>query len=532
MVAAGLFALASCEKNFDPQIFGTLSTTNFPATQSDYESELMVCYLPFNVAWNYRISASQHNWYVFEGSHWRLWDVPSDYCQDVNKSWGGNWRYFSLCNFEYVKTQGRGQGGDPSHYETIRDITRFTQIIQEFRDAPDNVLPKAKKEQFEAEARLCRGLCMYYLFHIYGPVPVILDPELVGNDEAEAKLVRPTLDEMTQYITDDFEYAAAHCPEKQMEVGRYTADYARFCLMKHYLNEGAHVSGYYQKAYDLYSKFTGGYKLFTDGGASGNAYAEQFKMAHKFNCEVIMAVSTGDDSAGGAAEGNFNAWSWYAYPGDCAKVDDKGNPTPMYYQGGGWSQCCNVDTAYYDTYEPGDQRRDVILTEYYSGRKGMWIRRENVGDLWSGFICDKYPQEKAAGYQATDIPLARWADVMLLYAEASVRKSNSVTAEAVDMVNQVRARAGLGALTADKTASVSAFMDALLAERGHEFLYEGFRKIDLIRFNVFYTKMSALGRTPTSQYWPVPNFSINQAAESGYELTQYFTRPDYDGPKL
>ena len=54
--------------------------------------------------------------------------------------------------------------------------------------------------------------------------------------EAEAALERPTLDQMTEYITADLEYAVAHVAEKQAQKGRYTADYARFCLMRHYLN--------------------------------------------------------------------------------------------------------------------------------------------------------------------------------------------------------------------------------------------------------------------------------------------------------
>ena len=36
MAVAALFMLASCEKNFDPKIYGTLSTTNFPASASDF----------------------------------------------------------------------------------------------------------------------------------------------------------------------------------------------------------------------------------------------------------------------------------------------------------------------------------------------------------------------------------------------------------------------------------------------------------------------------------------------------------------
>ena len=97
--------------------------------------------------------------------------------------------------------------------------------------------------------------------------------------------------------------------------------------------------------------------------------------------------------------------------------------------------------------------------------------------------------------------------------------------------NQVRARAGLAGLSADKTASVDAFLDALLLERGHELLFEGCRKIDLIRFGKYYQTMSARGRTPDSEYFPIPNFSVEQAKNSGYTFTQYYTRPDYDGPQ-
>ena len=84
---------------------------------------------------------------------------------------------------------------------------------------------------------------------------------------------------------------------------------------------------------------------------------------------------------------------------------------------------------------------------------------------------------------------------------------------------------------AEKTASVNDFLDALLEERGHEFYYEGHRRIDLIRFNKYYTIMDAIGCTPTSQYFPIPNYAVDQATDMGYTLTQYFTRPDYDGPQ-
>ena len=38
----------------------------------------------------------------------------------------------------------------------------------------------------------------------------------------------------------------------------YTRDYARFCLMKHCLNEGEHMEGYYQRAMDMYNELNTG----------------------------------------------------------------------------------------------------------------------------------------------------------------------------------------------------------------------------------------------------------------------------------
>lgn len=135
----------------------------------------------------------------------------------------------------------------------------MTRIVGDLEAA--TTLAETRKKELLGEVRLLRGLMMYYLLHYYGPVPVILDPALIGNTEAENNLVRPTLDEMAGYITDDFLFATENAPETQSEKGRVTADYARFCLMRHYLNEGAHMSGYYEKAYNLYSQFKGNYSL-------------------------------------------------------------------------------------------------------------------------------------------------------------------------------------------------------------------------------------------------------------------------------
>jgi len=525
-----IFFMGSCESDFDPKIYGQLFTTNFPKTESDYESYMMTCYMPFTVNWGYSLTGAwQHNFYVTEGGIVRLFDSTSDLCAPwAINTWGGSWLKWTQANFSDCILYGRGSGGDPSHFEKVRDITRFTKIIGDLEDA--TVLSDTKKKNFVGEARLLRGLMMYYLLHIYGPVPVIIDPSLVGNDEAEQNMERPTLQQMTEWITADFEYAVENMSNSQPH-GRYTADFARYCLMRHCLNEGSYMNGYYDKVIQMYDELkNSGYSLFTEGGS--DAYAEQFKQAHKFNCEVIEAVSTSKEGDGSGANGNFNPISWYVIPNDVAKYADIENtiPTPFVYQGGGWRQCFNIAPAFYDTFEEGDYRKNTILTSYVKNDANRTlITRADIGIAWCGFIINKYPVEIDNPFQPTDIPLARWADVLLMYAEAVARKNQTVpTGEAMQGVNDVRARAGLAPLKGEAIASYQGFMDALLMERGHELMYEGCRKIDLIRFNKYRHNCKIYkGFEPTHQYIPLPNYAVQQAESYGKTLTQYYERPDF-----
>lgn len=536
LITGIILCFCSCEDNFDPNIYGKLFSTNFPKTESDYESYLMGCYIPFNNTWTYNLSGnSQHTMYIPEGGFLRMFDGTSDYGLPWSiGNWGGGWLQLTQGNYANCHLYGRAsRGGSPSHFSKVRDVTRFTEIIGVLEDAPENVLSAEKKKNFVGEARLLRGLLMYNLLHIYGPVPVVIDPARVGDSEAEQNLVRPTLEQMAAFIYDDFAYAADNMAETAVK-GRYTANYARFCLMRHCLNEGEHTAGYYDKTIEMYQalKASGRYSLFTAGGRT--AYADLFKQKNKFNSEIIMALSTSASGDGTNPKGDFNPISWYVLPGDVAKYEDAANtiPTPFVLQGGGWGQCYNVAPAYYDTYEENDARRDVIETEYYQNNAERTRRdRSTVGVTWSGFIINKYPIEIDQQFQPTDVPLARWADVLLMYAEAVARKNKTVPSADIlnETVNLVRQRADLPALSGNAIVSYDDFMEAMLAERGHELLYEGCRKIDLIRFNRYRRNcLETKELAPTHQYMPIPDFAIEQASALGKILTQEYARPGWE----
>ncbi len=93
-----------------------------------------------------------------------------------------------------------------------------------------------------------------------------------------------------------------------------------------------------------------------------------------------------------------------------------------------------------------------------------------------------------------DFPIFRYADILLMKAEAMWRMNNG-SADALALVNQVRNRAGV-----DPFASLTE--DDLLAERGREMFFEAHRRTDLIRFGKFNDEW--FGKTADASQAPDP----------------------------
>jgi len=79
-----------------------------------------------------------------------------------------------------------------------------------------------------------------------------------------------------------------------------------------------------------------------------------------------------------------------------------------------------------------------------------------------------------------DFAVYRYADVVLMYAEACLRQNKAAEAVENEDLKAIRRRAGLEPFT---TATLTE--ESLLAERGHELALEGWRRQDLIRFGKY-----------------------------------------------
>lgn len=119
-------------------------------------------------------------------------------------------------------------------------------------------------------------------------------------------------------------------------------------------------------------------------------------------------------------------------------------------------------------------KKDYDATSVQTGwRCWKFSSRDSEGNLYSS---DDYTK-----FSSIDFPMIRLAEMYLTYAEATVRENggaDTTDPTALGYVNALRDRAGLGHLS-------FLSLDNILKELGAEFMWEGHRRVDLIRYGYF-----------------------------------------------
>ncbi|QHS63205.1 RagB/SusD family nutrient uptake outer membrane protein [Chitinophaga agri] len=202
-----------------------------------------------------------------------------------------------------------------------------------------------------------------------------------------------------------------------------------------------------------------------------------------------------------------------------------------------------VIPSFYDTYAENDLRKkewflfgpqykynttDPILgTEEYNGKPLVYvnyIRRasENktestmaTGEENSGARFNKYKTGRLSdpNYRENHFMIYRLTEIYFDKAEALMRKNRNVaTQEAVDLINASRKRAFTDADWATAAYTVATLtMDEFLAEKGREFVFEGRRRTDIIRFGRFNTGAwwdHTATNNVNKEIYPIPSTQI------------------------
>jgi hypothetical protein len=177
-----------------------------------------------------------------------------------------------------------------------------------------------------------------------------------------------------------------------------------------------------------------------------------------------------------------------------------------YYNGptvaGFGNRAINILPTYFYAFTPGDLRRDVTIAPYIVAadgvtKTGQAITSMNDGKYRRDWVTNPViPTTSQAQYFSLKWQILRYADVLLMFAEADNEVSGGPTAAAYEAVNMVRRRGfGKPINVADPTVdlpaglSQTAFFNAIVKERSLELGGEGVRKFDLIRWNLLGSKI-------------------------------------------
>lgn len=348
-------------------------------------------------------------------------------------------------------------------------IARANQVLAQI-DAV--TFAEASKNNIKGQALFLRALAYFDLVQYFGKVPLHLTP--VTNRE-EAALPLSEIDAVYAQIIKDASEAASLLPVKsKQEAGRATSGAAKVLLANVNLvrKQWAQAETLLKEVID-----SGEYSLLPE-------YASVYSTANKNSKESVFEVQFREGTEGFAS--GF-IYEFLPQPISAALVSSimgAGNPQALNNQGN------NIPTPdLINAYETGDKRKAAsIATIEINGRVLPYIKK---------FI-NPHAQN---GITGVNWPVYRYADVLLMYAEAL--NEGGKTADAAKYLNQVRTRAGLTDATA---TSQSDLRTAIMAERRVELAFENKRWLDLVRTGTAQSVMSAYGArvkaNPSAYYFP------------------------------
>lgn len=407
----------------------------------------------------------------------------SEMCTDVAFDTGGaeNGQLLTIINFTWDPTLGTFLDDVWSpNYRAIRDANSVIENIAKVNTTDAN------KKLYAAEARVLRAQAYATLYSWFGPVPIRTPETQTGN------LPRATDQQMLDFVESEIKLALVDLPNPGAEAafGRYNKGIANGILAKFLLN-----TKQWQKAADA-SKAVIDFNYYQ----LNPSFESLFRVENKMNKEMILVVPC-------RAEDPFGNWfvagalppaykSSTQFPNFTYKTT-MSNFATMY----------RLRTAFTNTFAPVDKRLSLILTNY--------INTSNVtvdlstGDNARSF---KYWDNNTVGNNSgTDVPILRYSDMLLTRAEA-LNEVSGPALESLALINQVRIRAGLAGLTLTDVATKDTFRDAILRERGWEFVSEAKRREDLIRHGKFISSAVARGitnATANRALFPIPQSEID-----------------------
>jgi len=417
---------------------------------------------------------------------------------------GGIWQQLWL--HTYTAAHGNISGAWDNAYNTIGAINITIGLLQASQSSASAA--------YIAELKTLRAYFYFLLLTNFGNVP------LITSSSTDASTVK------TSSATDVFNFLVtelkANAPllssktpaQDPTQYGRLNKWGAYFLLAKLYLNQNVITGSTDNSGYQNCSQYCD--SLMTAGYTLQPNFLDNFSSNNTGSVENIFVIPYDHIYAPGLSiqmmSFHYNQAAKYQWGST----------------GGPWNGfCANAD--YYGTFNNADTRKKgwqvgiqyaadgvTPLTTRGSDSSLVLNFRPQVTSLYTATEYDGVRQQKwqlTPGFanQDADFALFRYSDVLLMKAECVMRLGNP--AGALTYTAPVRQRAGLTNFNAGAFNA-----DSLLAERGREFVWEGWRRQDLIRFGHFGDKRQFKPADADRHYqlFPIPT----EALQKNPNLTQ------------
>jgi hypothetical protein len=458
-----LFLVTACEGFLDEVPKDRLSQGNYYKTVEDAKSSLTAIYNPLRGG-------------AFVGPYFLQTEIMADYAVGRGSTLIiGEYKGLDVTNITRVASIW------DAFYRSIRNANIAIHYIPGIT-ASDEV-----KNSMIGEARFLRALVYYHLVRQWGDVPLYLDMSTTASERKPSQQVYES-------IIEDLEFGEQHLPATTTEFGRPTKWAASSLLAEVYLTNKQYnlakekaAAVINAKVYDLVpvNKLEDWGNVF---GATVNGTSEEVFYL-KFNRQ--------------------NGWEW---PHNLLWSETKYSPF------GNYVIYSTLDNKFLNNWDPKDLRKQWnVFTEYENRLTGVVEKLPASTPVQ--FAKWRDPAAPTTIGHANDYPFLRYADVLLIHAEADARANNGPTAAGIESLNQIHRRAygypHKQASSVDYAAtgwSLDAFVNTVLQERAYELFLEGKRWLDLKRTDKIKTTIKENKGKDVQDvhlFWPIPQQEID-----------------------
>ena len=437
-----LIMLSGCVGFLDEQVFTEYDPDSFLQSESGINAVLTATYRQSRPLY-------RETWFSFAG-----WTT------DLQLERGGGYAApaATFAGFQWNASNNFFRNNWREIYEAIRNANSLLDNI-------DNVtaIPADRVAALKGEAVFLRAFNYWVLFDHFGGVPLVKSAE-----ELNLEIPRSSAKETSEFIATELRWAADNLPVNAELSGKATKGAALALLVRHYINDrddNGNPTPQWQKAADAAQELISlnKYSLFTP-------VEGLFNVENEGNDELIFVFESLNTGPG---------WNYtpHAYP--------VGYNTGQVNYGAQFQ----LWRWFVNSFHPDDTRRNWILTSY-TDKGGNFI--DLMNDPITPGIEKKYPRSfkftpdpnALAQNHGNDMPILRYAEVLVSRAEA-LNELNGPNQESVELLNEVRTRAGAPLYQLSDFPTKEALRAQILEERGWEFFTEGLRRQDLIRHGLY-----------------------------------------------